>query len=186
MELHRTRALVLFQSSCYSFKKKEEKKKRTRLLKQPSIDKRIPWVFFDGASQGDPPLGVSGAVLYISEDKQILIKYGLGHCTNNKVESTALWEVLKSTLTRNIHNLQIFGDSKMVIEWENKRLQIKAPRLQHLFLEITRQIEGFAYISFIHVYQELNEKVYALSESSLVLVPGTIVEEEHNERLNIR
>ena len=73
----------------------------------------------------------------------------------------------------------------MVIEWENKRLHIKAPRLQHLFLEITRQIERFAYISFIHVYQELNEEVYALSESSLVLVPRTIVEEEHNERLSI-
>ena len=130
----------------------------TRLLKEPRIDKRIPWVFLDGASQGDPPLGVSGAALYISEEKQILIKYGLGHCTNNKVESMTLWEVFKSTLTRNIR--------KMVIEWDNKRLHIKAPNLQHLFLEITRQIERFAYISFIHVYQELNEEVFALSESS--------------------
>ena len=31
--------------------KMESKWKRRRLIKNPSIDKRIPWDFFDGASQ---------------------------------------------------------------------------------------------------------------------------------------
>ena len=82
----------------------------TQILKIPTINKSIPWDFFDGASQGDPPLGGSGAVIFILEEEHIAINYGPGHCNNNKVELAALWAVLEAALTWNLLHLQIFGD----------------------------------------------------------------------------
>ena len=43
----------------------------------------------------------------------------------------------------------------------------------------------FLFISFIHVYREFNEEVDTLSKGELLLAPGTIIEEEHRERMNI-
>ena len=70
----------------------------------------------------------------------------------------------------------------MVIEWANNRIQIKAPPLQHLMVEIKRQIGMFGFISFNHVYRELNEEEDALSKSVLLLAQGTFIEEEHKGR----
>ena len=44
--------------------------KPTRNIKALKIDKNKPRGFFDGASQGEPPLGGDGGILYINEDTQ--------------------------------------------------------------------------------------------------------------------
>ena len=64
------------------------------------------------------------------------------------------------------------------MEWENNRIQIKSPHLQHLRAEIKRQIGMFGFISFNHVYRELNEEAYALSKSVLLLASRTFFEEK--------
>ena len=65
-----------------------------RVLVPPEINKGIPWDFFDGASQGDPPLGGSREVLYLPGLHKIQAKFAPGNCTNNKVELTILHLVL--------------------------------------------------------------------------------------------
>ena len=80
------------------------------MIKEPSIDKKIPWAFFDGESQGDSPLVGCGSIMHILEEVQILIKYGLGHYSNNEADSSELWVVLKTTMVRKTPNLQIIGD----------------------------------------------------------------------------
>ena len=106
------------------------KEAKVRVLVPLAINKQIPWYFFDGASQGDPPLGGSGAVLYMPNKQKIQAKFAPGHCTNNKVELTTLHLVLELPLNHNINQMQIFGDSKMLVEWANRRIQINAPHLQ--------------------------------------------------------
>ena len=102
------------------------KEEKVRVLVPPAINKEIPWDFFDGASQGDPPLGGSGAVLYMPNKQKIQAKFVQGHCTNNKAELAALHLVLELALNHNINQMQIFGDSKMVVDWVNRRIQINA------------------------------------------------------------
>ena len=94
------------------------------------INKSIPWAFFDGASQGDPPLGGSGGVVYFSANHKIHAKYSPGHYTNNKDKLGALHLFLNVAINNNISQLQFFGDSKMLVDWVNMKIQINAPNLQ--------------------------------------------------------
>ena len=43
----------------------------------------------------------------------------MGQASNNKVELTALWETLKVVRSSHIQDIQIFGDSKVVVDWAN-------------------------------------------------------------------
>ena len=88
-----------------------------RVLVPPEINKGIPWAFFDGESQGDIPLGGLGAILYLPNNPKIQAKYVPGHCTNNKAELATLHLFLELALNNNITQMQVFGDSKMVVDW---------------------------------------------------------------------
>ena len=50
--------------------KKDSTRNKTRIIREPEINKEMPWDFFDGASQGDPPLGGAGAVIFFSATKK--------------------------------------------------------------------------------------------------------------------
>ena len=54
------------------------KQKPRRVLKPPNIDKNTPWAFFDGASQGEPPLGGVGAILFMNESTKTNITFAPG------------------------------------------------------------------------------------------------------------
>ena len=88
-------------------------------------------------------MGGSGGVLYLSRFHKIQAKFAPGHCTNNKAELAALHMVLKLALKNNISQLQVFGDSKMVVEWVNRNIQINAPHLQQLLNAIRILPESF-------------------------------------------
>ena len=53
-----TNILVQKAQEYQSFPKKGKK----RTVKHPEIDKSFPWAFFNGASQGDPPIGGVGGI----------------------------------------------------------------------------------------------------------------------------
>jgi ribonuclease HI len=42
------------------------------------INKNFPWAYFDGASQGTPPRGGAGGILYLSQNHSIKFKAGIG------------------------------------------------------------------------------------------------------------
>jgi len=85
--------------------KQEKKAGKQWLLVQPNIEKYFPWAFFDGASQGELPLGSSGGVIFLSEESNIKIRFSPGHCSNNKAKLAALWAVLKVALSLGITKL---------------------------------------------------------------------------------
>ena len=55
-------------------------------------------------------LGDAGAVIFISAEKKLRIKYAIGQATNNKAKLAALWAVLRVALSRQILDIQIFSD----------------------------------------------------------------------------
>jgi ribonuclease HI len=88
------------------------------------INHLVAWGFFDGACQGpDRSCGV-GFILHLSELHFISGKANLGQGTNNLGEFKALFNLLKIVVLRNISNLQVFGDSKLVIDWMKKEAQV--------------------------------------------------------------
>ena len=93
--------------------------------------------------------------------------------------------MLKIAAEKNVRNLQICGDSKLTIDWENDNLQINAPHLQHLLKEIRSQLENFNSTSFQHIYRELNEDADKLSKDALLLPPGIMLIKDYEKNILI-
>ena len=107
-----------------------------------------------------------------------MIKYLLGQATNNKAELSALWITLKVVRSSHIQDIQIFGDSKVVVDWENEKNTIRVPHLQHLLAEIQTLKTYFKRISFGHIYRELNMEADSLSNQALAYQPSLMETEE--------
>jgi ribonuclease HI len=47
---------------------------------------------------------------------EVSFSWGLGIDSNNMAEALALWQGLRLAVTRNIQNLVVFGDSRVIIQ----------------------------------------------------------------------
>ena len=90
--------------------------------------------------------------------------------------------VLELAIKNNISQLQLFGDSKMVVDWVNKNIQINAPHLQQLLNAIRRPMELLSNLMISHIYRELNTKADRLSKLALLLEPSKLEIEETSEK----
>ena len=75
---------------------------------------------------------------FFSADCYISFKAGLGHGTNNYAELLGLKLLLKLALENNITNLQVFGDSQLVINWVNRLYRMHNMILSPLLSEVIR------------------------------------------------
>jgi ribonuclease HI len=82
---------------------------------------------------------------------------GLG--TNNTRELYALWILLKVAMDMQVKRLQVFGDSKLVMDWENGRSNIYNLELGPIFNRIMENKLVFEEVSFSHVYREFNQNI---------------------------
>ena len=71
----------------------------------------------------------------------------------------------------------------MTIYWENGKMQINIPHIQHLLRQIRDQIQNFDTISFQHIYKEINVEADKLSKEALLLPPGIMEVKEYAENL---
>jgi ribonuclease HI len=92
--------------------------------------------FFDGASLGNPgKMGIGFALL---DDRENPIYKGsdfIGVGTNNEAEYKALISLLKIAVENGIQNLNIFGDSQLIIKQVNGEWKVKAEHLRPFFRE---------------------------------------------------
>ena len=86
--------------------------------------------------------------------------------------------VLNLAINNNISQLKVFGDSKMVVDWVNRKIQINTPHLQQLLNVIRRLLDFFTGFRISHIYNELNMEVGGLSKLALLLDPGKLDREE--------
>ncbi len=124
-------------------------------------------VFCDGASRsnpGDASIGVS-----ISFDgKEIhTISREIGIATNNEAEYQALIDGLNYCIENSINEVDVFLDSKLVIEQVNKNYKVKAHNLKKFNSEVENMIKDFKYIKFNHVYREDNKRADQLANLAL-------------------
>ena len=117
-------------------------------------------------------------MLYLSDNHKIQERFSLVHCTNNKEKIATLHLVLNMAINNNISQLQVLGDSKMVVDWVNRKIQINGPHLQQLLNAIRRLLELFTGFRISHVYRELNMEADGLSKLALLLDLGKLKTEE--------
>ena len=96
----------------------------------------------------------------------------MGTGTNNYANLMTLKLLLCFSIERNCRQLQVYGDSIVVIKWMNKIHKCRIASLDALYEETTHSLSFFESISFTHVYRERNKEVDKLSKKGLTLQWG--------------
>jgi len=127
-------------------------------------------VYTDGGSRGNPGPSAAGGVIFSSEHKQLaeVSKY-LGIQTNNYSEYTSLIITLQKCIELNIKNVEVYMDSKLVIEQLNGNWKVKNEPLKILFDTVKELLKSFQQISFRHIKREFNKHADSLVNKCLDL-----------------
>lgn len=132
----------------------------------------VPWSFFDGASNGDMARCGGGVVLFFNEQNSIQFQGGFDLGSNNFAELMALCLLLTKAWEWGVHILQVFEDSKIILEWEKGTQNYNILRLRPSLEEVKHLSSLFDLISFVHVYRERNIVADKLSKAGTQLQEG--------------
>jgi ribonuclease HI len=135
-------------------------------------------LFFDRASKGNHgEAGGGGVIIDPEEIKVLLYSWGIDKDTNNIVEALALWQGLSQAQIMNIRVLNVFGDSRIIIQDLSCKNLTKHTRLRQILQKIKLLMSTFHSIQLFHIMRELNgkadkeaNKVVLLSKGVLLLV----------------
>jgi hypothetical protein len=94
---------------------------------------------------------------------QICSRWGL----KQQSKLIALWVLLEAAKEKDVAKLQVFGDSKMAIDWACRRTSIEIPHLASIMRDIKLTFRAFERLSFHHILRELNTKADELSKQAL-------------------
>lgn len=155
-------------------------------LNIPEIDKSKAWRYFDGACQGNPGICGVGGIIFTRDNHVVAFKAAVGVGTNNKAKMFALWLMLKIVVERDITCLWITGDSNLIVEWANGNYRSEILLIAPIMDRIRERKAQFEFISFQHVYWELNMKADLISKEALNMQEGEMKFEEEVEACSSR
>ena len=150
---------------------------------QPEVIRdSVPWAFFDGASDINGRCG-AGLVIHLSTSKSLRASVGLGQGTKNFAELKALHSLLCWLISRQMRMIQIFGDSKNIVNWFNRTQQCRNYILLPFLKEIYRIKCFFTEITVCHIYKERNQDTDRLSKEGSIQAMGTWIVTEMENRV---
>lgn len=122
-------------------------------------------LFFDGCSKGNPGRAGAGAVLYDTQGAEVFAEsvFAGYNTTNNEAEYTGLILGLNEALKIGLSELQVRGDSQLVIRQMQGKYKVNSPKLAPLHQCASTLASKFAKIEFEHVYRDKNQRADALS-----------------------
>ena len=91
-------------------------------------------------------------MIYISETHILSFSVGCGPGTNTRAELLALWSVLKVCNMMGVPLQQIFGDSMVIISWENKHSSLGIPALKHWCDDIIHMLHFAPPMTISHTF----------------------------------
>jgi ribonuclease HI len=117
-------------------------------------------LFFDEASKGNPGEAGGGGVIIDREEIKVLsYSWGIDKNTNNIVEALALWQGLSQAQIMNITDLNVFGDSRIIIQALSSKNLTSDTRLGQFLKKIKILMTTFQSIQLFHIRWELNGEV---------------------------
>ena len=104
-------------------------------------------VFCDGASRSNPGEAAIGVSIETDGKEIHTISKTIGIASNNEAEYLALDSALEYCLKNDFMNLEIFLDSKLVVEQVNGNFKVKSNNLKPLRDKILEHIEMLEFVS---------------------------------------
>jgi ribonuclease HI len=112
----------------------------------------------DGGARGNPGPAALGVV--IEDDQGMKLRTfhrWLGVATNNQAEYLALIDGLKAVADWKPDRLEVYLDSKLVVEQVNGRWKVREPELKELHRQATELLKPFGETANVrHVRREAN------------------------------
>ncbi len=124
-------------------------------------------LFFDGACRGNPGPMAIGVVLMENGQKVKEVSKRVGIGTNNIAEWKALIEGLKLAKAHGCRELEVQGDSQLIIKQISGEFRVKSDNLVPLFNEAKELCRGFEELRFKWVRREENSYTDELSNRAL-------------------
>ena len=124
-------------------------------------------LFFDGACRGNPGPMAIGAVLMDNARKVKEVSRRIGMGTNNIAEWSALVEGLKLATAYGCKELEVRGDSQLIIKQISGQYRVRSGNLIPLYNEARKLCVNFDRVIFKWVAREENEYTDKLSNDAL-------------------
>jgi ribonuclease HI len=119
-------------------------------------------LYFDGAANA---IGSGIGVVLVSPKGQqtpIAVKLGFD-CTNNMTEYEACIVSLQAALEFSAHELEVFGDSLLIVSQTNGECQARDPKLIPYQRYISQLVPKFKYVTFTYTSRAHNHFADALA-----------------------
>lgn len=128
-------------------------------------------VFTDGGSRGNPGQASYGFVI-LDEKGKLIYEEGkyIGVTTNNVAEYSGVLEALKyvkKNLAHEALSIELFADSRLVVEQLSGRFKVKSPHLKPMIEQIKILAFEFGGISYTHIPREKNFRADCLVNLAL-------------------
>ena len=125
---------------------------------------------FDGASKGNPGKAGAGAVIYLNDieiwRRSICIDQKQ---TNNYAEYVGVLIGLEEAVKRDIKDINVEGDSMLVIKQLDEKWKVKSENLINLNSKCMKLKKNFNNIQFNHIYRENNQRADELANMAIDL-----------------
>ena len=102
----------------------------------------------------------------------------MAQSTNTRAKLLALWTLLFFAADIGIPSLSIYGDSFVIINWENDNVTLFVLDLDGWCEKIKSLKSSFLSLEFQHVYREHNQIADFLSKEALILAIGKLSHSE--------
>ncbi|XP_058735533.1 uncharacterized protein LOC131607565 [Vicia villosa] len=133
---------------------------------------------FDGASRGNPGPAGAGAVLF-DENGNVLYHFrkGLGYQSNNVAEYHALILGLQQAIMKGCKNINVQGDSQLVINQFLGSWRINNPHLMSLCGAALQLRNNFRSFGIQHISRDSNTRADAQANWAIYLQEGQVEED---------
>jgi ribonuclease HI len=127
------------------------------------------FIYCDGGSRGNPGPSGSGAVIFKNKEIVSQISEYIGVQTNNYAEYSSLLFSLQECIKLGINEtkIDIFMDSKLVVEQVNKRWKVKSDNIKILYSQIMELLKTFSNTSITHIPRKLNSIADSLANKAM-------------------
>jgi ribonuclease HI len=125
------------------------------------------YVYFDGASRGNPGPAAVGYVIVNSSG--IVAEGGevIDETTNNRAEYEALIRALEVATDYGLAEVEVRGDSELIVKQVTGAWNANDPGLRERRVRVHELLQGFDRWSLTHVPREINERADSLANEAL-------------------
>ncbi|WP_458206382.1 ribonuclease HI [Haladaptatus sp. NG-SE-30] len=125
------------------------------------------YVYFDGASRGNPGPASTGWVIVTSDGIAAEGNDRIGRATNNQAEYEALIQALEAARDYGFDTVEVKGDSQLIVKQVTGAWKTNDPELRERRVRARELLDQFDSWSLKHVPREVNERADKLANEAL-------------------